>query len=65
MLSACADHSLRIWDFKTKECLALFTGHQGLVASCGFLTNNTMVSCSWDQRIMLWDYTKALEQASS
>lgn len=33
MLSACADHSLRIWDLNTTRCLALFAGHSGLVVS--------------------------------
>jgi WD40 repeat protein len=33
MLSACADHSLRIWDMNTQRCLALFSGHTGLVVS--------------------------------
>ncbi len=33
MLSACADHSLRIWDMNTQRCLALFSGHAGLVVS--------------------------------
>lgn len=33
MLSACADHSLRIWDLNTTRCMALFAGHTGLVVS--------------------------------
>ena len=33
MLSASADHSLRIWDMNTQRCLALFSGHTGLVVS--------------------------------
>lgn len=33
MLSACADHSLRLWDLKNKRCMSLFAGHTGLVVS--------------------------------
>lgn len=65
MLSSCADHSLRLWDLKSKRCMSLFAGHTGLV-SCGkFLNATTIVSTSWDQRIMLWDITEALKQDRS
>lgn len=48
MLSSCADHSLRIWDMETTRCMALFSGHSGLVSAGKFLNSTTMVSSSWD-----------------
>jgi len=48
MLSSCADHSLRIWDMNTYRCLALFSGHTGLVSGGAFLNSTTIVSSSWD-----------------
>lgn len=65
MLTACADHSLRIWDLNTTRCMALFSGHTGLVSAGKFLNANTIVSCSWDQSICLWDYTEALKEDRS
>jgi len=44
MLSACADHSLRIWDMNTQRCLSLFSGHTGLVVStCREMTHIFLV----------------------
>lgn len=60
-LTSCADHSLRIWDTNTTRCMALFAGHTGLVAAGKFLNNKIVVSGSWDQTVMLWDYTAALK----
>lgn len=56
------DHSLRVWDMQTQKALCILSGHTGLV-SCGqFLNSKLIVSSSWDQKIMLWDYTKALSK---
>jgi len=65
MLSSCADHSLRIWDMNTTRCMALFSGHTGLVSVGKFLNAKTNVSASWDQTICFWDYTEALKQDRS
>jgi len=62
MLSSCADHSLRIWDMETYKCMALFSGHSGLVSAGKFLNATTMVSASWDQTICLWNFTEALKE---
>jgi len=45
--------------------MALFSGHTGLVSAGKFLNANTIVSCSWDQSICLWDYTEALKEDRS
>lgn len=63
MLSCCEDHSLRIWDFETHKCKALLSGHHDLVSGGVFLNKDTVVSSSWDCRVMIWKVGEAFKQA--
>ena len=62
IVTANEDHSLRVWDMYTQEALCILAGHTGLVSCGAFLNSNTIVSSSWDQKIMVWNYTKALKK---
>jgi len=54
MATACADHSIRLWDFNTRKCNAILAGHHDVAVGASFLNADTLVSCSWDMRIMIW-----------
>ena len=55
LLSCCADHSMRVWDRESQACFKLLAGHSDLVASAAWLNERTIVSGSWDCKIMLWN----------
>lgn len=54
MVSCCADHSIRVWDAQTEKSLKVLAGHSDLATSACWLGENTIVSGSWDCKIMLW-----------
>ena len=69
IVSCCADHSLRIWDYarasaerKAGNTIAnaslILAGHSDLVSGACFLNADTVVSSSWDQKVMAWKIPK-------
>ncbi|EHR72750.1 WD40 repeat-containing protein [Burkholderiales bacterium JOSHI_001] len=58
IVSASDDHSLRLWNAATGECLRTFSGHSGTVSSCDFSPDGqVIVSASGDQSLRLWNAT--------
>lgn len=55
MVSCCSDHSLRVWDNQSMQAQKILQGHSDVVTSAIFLNENTIVSGSWDCKIMLWN----------
>ena len=55
MLSCCADHTMRVWDRATLQGQKLLCGHTDLCSSGIWLNERTIVSGSWDCRIMVWN----------
>jgi len=55
MLSCCADHSMRIWNNESTKVMKVLTGHSDLCTDGIWLNENTIVSGSWDCKIMLWN----------
>lgn len=55
MLSCCADHSMRVWNSESTGVMKVLTGHSDLCTSGIWLNENTIVSGSWDCKIMLWN----------
>ena len=56
LASASADHTLRIWDTKTWETLALLKGHQGVVSSLSWSPDGTkLISGGNGGTLFLWD----------
>ena len=55
LLSCCADHSMRVWDRASENTLKLLSGHTDLCTAGIWLNERTIVSGSWDCKIMLWN----------
>ena len=55
MLSCCADHSVRIWNRESQVAVKLLCGHTDLVSSGVWLNERTIVTGSWDCRMMIWN----------
>lgn len=55
LLSCCSDASMRVWDAKSCKALNVLAGHTDLVSSGIWLNETTIVSGSWDSRILVWN----------
>ena len=55
MLSCAADHSMRVWSNDTFQTMKVLQGHTDLCTSGIWLNENTIVSGSWDCKILLWN----------
>ncbi len=54
--SASQDHTVRLWDVKTGECLQVFEGHDDIVSCVIFSPDGEQViSGSYDSTIRIWD----------
>ena len=58
IVSACEDHSLRIWNAETYEAYCLCSGHCDFAVASEFVDENTVVSGAWDLRVMIWKIPK-------
>ncbi|KAI3665980.1 hypothetical protein L6452_44616 [Arctium lappa] len=57
LLTACGDHSIKLWDTEERKDLAILTGHTGSVKSISAhpSNNDMIVSGSRDGSFALWD----------
>ncbi|KAJ0433150.1 putative transcription factor WD40-like family [Helianthus annuus] len=57
LLTACGDHSIKVWDSQERKCLLALTGHTGSVKSISAhpSNNDIIVSGSRDGSFALWD----------
>jgi WD40 repeat protein len=56
LASGSSDKTVRLWDMRTKECVAELLGHKSGVTSLAFSPNNRLLaSTSVDRTVRLWD----------
>lgn len=57
IVSGSNDHSIKIWDAETAECLETLIGHSDQVLSVAFSNDNKLiVSGGSDKNIIIWDF---------
>lgn len=54
IVTACEDHSLRVWDTEEVKGQYLLSGHHDFAVAADFIDETTLLSASWDQTIKLW-----------
>ncbi|XP_022692506.1 F-box/WD repeat-containing protein 7-like [Varroa jacobsoni] len=54
LVSANADHTLRLWNVRRGSCVQTLVGHEGAISSVQVNTN-FIISASYDGRVKLWD----------
>ena len=60
ILSASEDHTLKLWDPRSAQCIRTFDGHRGPVTSAAFSRDDQRIlSASWDRTLKLWDTQSA------
>ena len=56
VVSASLDHTLKVWDVATGECVATLEGHSQYVQCVAvFPDGQSVVSGSWDKTLKVWD----------
>ncbi len=60
--SGGVDSTVRLWDFATRQCLAVLRGHGETVTGVRFTPDGkSLVSGSWDRTARLWDIASGQE----
>ena len=56
VISASDDQTIRIWNWQSRSCIAILTGHNHYVMCAQFHPKNDLVvSASMDQTVRVWD----------
>ena len=54
--TASEDHTVKLWDVPTGQCLHTLEGHTMFVASVAFSSNGQLfATASWDETVKVWD----------
>ena len=63
VLSASDDQTIRIWDWKSRRLITVFTGHEHYVMNAVFHpTKNLVLSASLDRTVRIWDTSQLMAQ---
>ena len=55
LLSSSWDTTIKIWNLKTRSCIASLQGHKNIVWDVIELQDGNIASCSSDNRIIVWE----------
>lgn len=56
IISASDDHTIRIWNWQSRQCISILTGHSHYVMCAKFHpTEDLVVSASLDGTVRVWD----------
>lgn len=62
-MSSSDDYTVRIWNWQSRQCVAVLTGHNYYVMSASFHpTQDLVVSASLDQTVRVWDISGLRKQ---
>ncbi|KAL4568323.1 hypothetical protein LXL04_023932 [Taraxacum kok-saghyz] len=66
LLTACGDHSVKLWDTQEQKCIGALIGHTGSVKSISAhpVNNDIIVSGSRDGSFALWDLRNSKRRRS-
>ena len=65
ILSASDDQTIRIWNWQSRSCIAVLTGHSHYVMCAQFHPKEDMlVSASLDQTVRVWDISGLRKRSS-
>ncbi len=62
LISASKDHSLRVWDLNTFQCVQVFQGHNDWIRTMSPANENQIISGSDDWTLKLWDVRNGKNQ---
>ena len=57
MVRGSADHTLRLWNLVTKECVKVFNGHTNVVLCIAVLPDGRLISGSKIRTLRIWNLT--------
>lgn len=56
-LSGSSDHTIRLWESDSQQCLRTFFGHIRAVSDLAIIPHScNFASASWDNTLRIWDY---------
>jgi WD40 repeat protein len=55
LASGSIDSTIRLWNKNTGSLLKNLYGHNKLINSVSFDSNDILASCAWDKNIKLWN----------
>ena len=60
IVSGSDDKTVKIWNYKTSECISTLKGHNNSITSVTIIPDSLqIVSGSSDKKIKLWDYEES------
>ncbi len=66
ILSASDDQTIRIWNWQSRQCIAILTGHNHYIMSAQFHPREDLiVSASMDQTVRVWDISGLRKKSSA
>lgn len=66
ILSASDDQTIRIWNWQSRQCIAILTGHNHYIMCAQFHPKEDyVVSASMDQTVRVWDISGLIKKSTT